>query len=122
MGGVDIKINGLDRVVKNMNSTDRHFIAKELNVAITRSILMIERTAKQLVPVDTSNLQHSISSTFKDLYAFTQPKANYANFVEFGTSKMRAKPYMIPAAEQSKPFIQEEFDKAIDKITNNLTK
>lgn len=35
------------------------------------------------------------------------PQLKYAHFVEFGTVKMRAEPYMIPAAQsQERPFLE----------------
>lgn len=74
----------------------------------------IERTAKNLVPVDTGNLKGSIGHSDArsvgrsgTLAVEIGPTANYGIFVEAGTSRMAPKPYMGPAADQHEPaFMQ----------------
>ncbi len=86
--------------------------------------------AKEIVPVRTGHLLESISAVFGEdvegpdsdgsLRAFepVQVVADtpYASFVEFGTSKMAARPFMGPAAEELEP----EFLAGVDSILEGL--
>lgn len=57
--------------------------------------------AQAIAPVDTGALRSSISVDVGDLEFTAGPSVNYAGYVEYGTSKMSAEPYMGPAfAEQ----------------------
>jgi len=77
----------------------------------------VKEEAKELVPVDTGALRKSIRviSTAKEKGKITRigvraggyetnPKTghivNYSIFVEFGTSRQAAQPYLIPAANK----------------------
>jgi len=63
----------------------------------------IERYAKMRCPVDTGRLKASINHELVSpgLVIVGTP-AEYASYVEFGTSKMSAQPFLRPAAEQAK--------------------
>lgn len=59
-----------------------------------------ERYAKELCPVDTGLLRNSIAHEQRD--ANTEAvgtNVDYAPYVELGTYKMRAQPYLRPAVE-----------------------
>lgn len=72
--------------------------------AVRKAAFDIEAAAKLAVPVDTGALKSSIQTWFEgDLHAFIAPHMEYGHFVEFGTYKMPARPYMTPAAEQVRP-------------------
>ena len=74
-------------------------------LAVLKAAYDIEANAKTVVPVDTGNLKNSIQTMPEsDLSATVGPRAvEYAIYVEMGTYKMRAQPYMIPAAERVRP-------------------
>lgn len=57
----------------------------------------IEAHAKRIVPVDEGDLQDSIHSEVSDEGMFVVADADHALFVEQGTSKMAAQPYLRPA-------------------------
>jgi HK97 gp10 family phage protein len=44
------------------------------------------------------------------------PTTDYAPFIEFGTERMRARPFMVPASEQEKPRLL----KAVNQIFQGL--
>ncbi len=48
--------------------------------------------------------------------------AKYARFLEFGTSKMAARPFMVPALEKSKAFIRARLNEAVDIAIKKVTK
>ena len=68
----------------------------------------IEKHAKEHVAVDTGDTKSSIFVGFEDdgFTARISPKTEYAPHIEFGTSKVSARPFMIPALEsERKPFL-----------------
>lgn len=56
--------------------------------------------AKAVCPVDTGFLRSSITMSMSGNTATVLAAAGYALFVEMGTHKMSAQPYLIPASEQ----------------------
>jgi HK97 gp10 family phage protein len=89
--------------------------------ALEKAAEMVRDEAKALCPVDTGSLQRSIR-TFKRevgevLCGFgvsaggyvinpkTRRTVNYATFVEYGTSRLAAKPFLRPAFATMKPLI-----------------
>ena len=61
--------------------------------------LQAEGYAKAKCPVDTGNLRNSISHAASGDSAYIGTNVEYAPYVEFGTRKMAAQPYLKPAAE-----------------------
>ena len=62
----------------------------------------IKDRAQQLVPVDTGRLRDSIRVNELGPRSYSVgpgDEVEYAEYVEFGTSRMAAQPYMRPAAE-----------------------
>ena len=55
--------------------------------------------AKSICPVDTGYLQSSIDWEGDDICGAVEAEAEYAQYVEYGTWKMRAQPYFTPAVE-----------------------
>lgn len=80
-----------------------------------------EKHAKEKAPVDTGNLRdhirHAVSEDEKAVYIGTYDKeVPYALYVEVGTHKMAAQPYLKPAAADHKG----EYRKIIeDALKNN---
>lgn len=72
--------------------------------------------AQNVVPVDTGYLGGSITVTTEEFYAEVEAAAEYAGYVEFGTWKMGAHPYMRPAAVLNAP----KFDAAVTAILSSL--
>lgn len=72
---------------------------------VRKAAFDIEGQAKNRAPVDTGALKSSISTEFEDngLTGIIAPHVEYATFVEFGTRRMSAQPYMTPAAEAVAP-------------------
>jgi len=68
---------------------------------VARRALFVESAAKQLTPVDTGRLRGSITMELtrdsKGVVAYVGTNVEYAIYVEMGTSRMRAQPYLIPA-------------------------
>lgn len=69
--------------------------------------------AVDLVPVDTGYLQSTISASSDDWSITAEASAHYAQYVEFGTWKMAAQPYFIPALEYAWGETADAFQQAV---------
>lgn len=73
---------------------------------------------------ETGNLRRSI--TFDLLNPYTgvagTSRIDYGKFVEYGTRRMRAKPFMRPAYDSEKPKIQKMFSDYLRGISKIITK
>lgn len=67
--------------------------------AVARTVFEIEGSAKMRAPVDTGALRASITGEADGLSGTVSTDRDYAAYQEFGTSRMAAHPYMVPAAE-----------------------
>lgn len=77
-------------------------LASKKLVALEEIGLVAEGYAKQYCPVDTGRLRNSISHAVdegEDM-AIIGTNVEYAAYVELGTSRMTAQPYLEPAAVQ----------------------
>lgn len=71
-------------------------------IALEAVGLTAEAYAKLKCPVDTGRLRASISHAVdeSDEAAYIGTNVEYAPYVEYGTSKMKAQPYLKPAATE----------------------
>jgi HK97 gp10 family phage protein len=110
MGG-DIDIGDI-AAMKAKLSLLRASLPDAEEAKMKRIVLQIERDAKSIVPVDTGNLRASIESRVirnndGGITGVVGTNTDYAAFVEFGTSKMGAQPYLRPAVEQNRETVRE---------------
>lgn len=80
--------------------------------ALTRIGLQAETFAKRECPVDTGNLRNSITNAVDDKSAYIGTNVEYAPYVELGTSRTKAQPFIKPAATEHsdvyKRIVQDE--------------
>lgn len=70
-------------------------------VAVRKTAADVKSTARTIVPVDLGNLKRSIHTRATGkLSSDVTADASYAFWVENGTSKMSAQPYMRPSADR----------------------
>ena len=78
------------------------------DVAVRKTGLDVVRIAQMQAPVDTGNLRASIGMTQTGPTSVeVGPTAHYGAYVEYGTYKMAAQPYMSPAADAAIPGLIE---------------
>lgn len=81
-------------------------------------------TAQDLVPVDTGYLMSSIDASTDEVSVTCEADCEYAQYVEYGTYKMRAQPYFVPALEaalkEAKPAWDEAWEDALDEEQEEL--
>lgn len=70
----------------------------QLRTALEEIGLVAEGYAKRLCPVDTGRLRNSITHTTDGEAAYIGTNVEYAPYVEMGTSRTRAQPFLRPAA------------------------
>lgn len=100
---IKFSVRGVDRLVRNVaNKSKQAKVATEAE--LKRSSIRIERKAKVLAPVDTGMLKNTIfQSKHGNLtYKVTAPQ-HYALYVEKGTRKMMAQPFLKPAIDAERP-------------------
>lgn len=97
-----------------MTSLRRHLqqMTVETEDDLVRVGLRVQARARQLCPVDTGRLRSSIVMTKgrdgTGFYVEIGTNVNYAAFVEFGTSRMRAQPFLIPAVAEASGYLAQE--------------
>ena len=87
-------------------------IARRTKVALETCGLVAEGYAKRLCPVDTGRLRNSINHKQSGDTEYIGTNVEYAAYVEMGTYKTRAQPYLRPAVEDHK----NEYKSLIDEI------
>jgi len=95
MTGTGIFLINFDKIMKKID------MEEDINKAVERVALLIEGEAKKLCPVRTGRLRASIhTGKIEDGVYYVGTNVHYAPYVEFGTRKMTAKPYLRPAAKK----------------------
>ena len=76
--------------------------------AIAKAAADIEAQAKARAPVDTGLLKNSINQQPPEdpLRRVVESPVNYSVYLEYGTSRAPAQPYMTPAVEMVKPSFE----------------
>lgn len=97
-------------------------LVSELEEALETWVLMVEGTAKQTVPVDTGRLRGSISSEVRRagksiIKGAIGSGVEYAPFVEMGTSRMDAQPFLRPSIEAHRDDLRRLAAEAVDNAT-----
>jgi len=95
MTGTGIFLINFDKIMKKVQ------VEEDLNKAVERIALLIEGEAKRICPVRTGRLRASIhTGKIREGVCYVGTNVHYAPYVEFGTRKMAAKPYLRPAAKR----------------------
>jgi HK97 gp10 family phage protein len=103
------------RVVSNRLPQMPALIRTAVIQEVSKATLDVEAKSKALAPVKTGLLRRSIHSVFENggLTGLVGPSVLYGKFVEFGTRRMGARPYMRPAAEQVLPKFVDAVKRAL---------
>jgi HK97 gp10 family phage protein len=130
---VDVQIKGIDELLKSLHVLPEQIQKNVLVGAIRAGATSISKEMKLLVPKDTGELQKSIgvvkrkSDNKNVVYFSVTPQVKkggwIAHFLEFGTSKMSAQPFIRPAYERkgeetievAKIYMAKRIDKEIAK-------
>ena len=83
--------------VENNANLAREELELAVKRALTKCGLQAQTFSKSLCPVDIGNLRNSISYEVNDNTVYIGTNVEYAPYIEFGTYKMLARPYLEPA-------------------------
>src|SRR5579864_5092315 len=91
--------------------------ATRLSLALAKLALEVEGEAKQRAPVDTGALKGSIQANPTDdlLTKEVNVGVDYAGYVECGTYKMAAQPFLTPAVEVVRDKFNQVIGQAIEE-------
>lgn len=91
---------GINFTIKDNSDLFLNALPEQVERAMEAVGLQAERHAKEKCPVDTGRLRNSISHATQGNSAYIGTNVEYAPYVEMGTSRMSAKPYLKPAATE----------------------
>lgn len=93
-GEVSVKQDNTEQVVDGIDSA--------IGVALEKIGLLAENYAVKKCPVDSGNLQGSITHEVDvdDNAVYVGTNVEYALYVELGTSRQKAQPFLRPAASK----------------------
>jgi len=102
VGGVTLDTRRLDEIARGLDmNTDQVLMALAFQV---------EGEAKKRAPVDTGALRNSIMTNKKGKgWYWVQDGVEYGIYQEFGTRKMAAQPFMVPAVEAVRRWLASKF-------------
>ena len=90
-----------------------------VNLALHKSALIIQNTAKELSPYKTGNLRRSITNLIKGGSAYVGSDVVYARVREYNTKKI-PDGYLRPALDRNEGRIEKIFEGAIEDLINKL--
>ncbi len=73
----------------------------------------LQKKAMRNARVDTGTLKRSIGLGITDTTAVVEATAEYAPYVEFGTRRMEAQPYLGPAFNEQKEKFKSDMSKLV---------
>lgn len=98
----------------------KRLLEQEKKDILKRIGLFIEGEAKLRTPVDTGLLRGSIShKVVSDKEVQVGTDIEYSDYVEFGTSKKQAQPFLTPAFEENSQEIKNIIIDGIRRVTNS---
>ncbi|WBM89866.1 HK97 gp10 family phage protein [Lacticaseibacillus rhamnosus] len=122
MANINVNWSGLDSLMEQLGTT----AAKTIEAAASAMKLttgQVQATAKQVAPKRTGYMANNISvdpvkKTATSVTGTVNAKADYSSFVEFGTYKMSAQPFIRPAVSAAQSlFIKTTMDKLKEAAT-----
>ena len=117
---IDIDLRKIEKLQKAMKAMP-DLITEELGKAVRDLVLIVEARAKELCPVDTGKLRASITPVIESWAAgYIGTNTHYAPYVEFGTKKMAAQPFLEPAFLEGRKQAKKVFGKAISRAISRF--
>lgn len=99
-------VKGIEEFQRAMHNFDSA-IQKHVHRQLVSWAADVKALAKQLVPVRTGYLRSSIYAKISEWVAEIGAEATYGLFVELGTHRMRAQPYLYPAIQRYLPCLEQ---------------
>ena len=106
-----------DGVTVNEDNTEEvsQGIARAIDRALEEMGLVAEGYAKRACPVDTGNLRDSITHAVESDAAYVGTNVEYAPYVEMGTRRTAAQPFLRPAATEHGPTYRSILERNLEE-------
>lgn len=119
MSDIKITIKNLAQIKKAFKQSPI-IMTKNLNIAIRKSVTVIERDSKKNTPVLTGRLRSSHRQSFSNLRGEVGTNVDYDVFVHDGTKFMKARPFLYNAVVQNERDIDRFFTEAVQKTLETI--
>lgn len=108
-----VKVYGLDKLSEKLKKNQDLTPIKEV---LDKRSRYIENRSKREAPYKNGTLRRSITRTIFDngLSARIEPMTDYAQYLEYGTRFMEARPYMRPAFYEQVPKFINDLKKLVE--------
>lgn len=122
-------VNGLSEIISKLHNLPDKLEKKVLRAAVRQGANIVRDKAREFVRKDTENLKKSIivsgakgkpGTIAYRIKPITRKKGKavfYGYFLEYGTSKMAAKPFMRPAYDEAG---EDVINKVIDTVKSKI--
>jgi len=101
---LNVEIRGLPELVRTLERMANFKVP--MGEAIELFLQRVVFDAQAVVPVRTGRLQRSLSFWGGEGQYYVGSRLYYAPLVEFGTGRMRARPYLTPSVERNVPALK----------------
>ena len=137
---LSVAISGVAEVLAEMKKVDAQ-IQRNTERAVARTVLRVETVAKRRIQrgpktgevyekylprrthqasqegqapaSDTGRLANSIEHSLQGMEGFVFTRVEYAPYLEFGTAKIKPRPFLFPSLEENTQFLRDELQKVV---------
>lgn len=121
MPTVSMTVRGSEQLRRNLDRLAGAQRRQAQRDGLEAGARIVETYAKILVPVDTGTLKSSIMvDEVTPMQAIIAPHTDYAEHVEFGTSRMAAQPYMRPALDEHESEIVQAVEATVAAFVESI--
>lgn len=121
MGSISITIQNLPQIRAAFRKAPA-LMVRNLNVAIRKSIFVVQAQSMRNTPVKTGRLRASTSTAFSPLKGEVGTHVNYDVFIHFGTRFMKARPFLQQAVDSENAQVQTFFEEAVESTMGQISK
>lgn len=119
MAQIAIKIKNLSQIKAAFGKAPR-LMARNLDLAIRKTVLTIEADSKRNTPVQTGRLRASTYDRFSPLRGEVGTNTDYDKFVHEGTRFMKGRPYLRLAVQSNEQNTDRFFTDAVQNVLNEI--
>jgi len=121
MPTISMTVRGGEQLTRNLRRLAGNERRQAQHDGLEAGARVVEAYAKIAAPVDTGALRNSIQvDSVTPIEAIIAPHTDYAEFVEFGTSRMAAQPYMRPALDQNEREIVNAVQRTVAAFVESI--
>lgn len=111
-GGMNVEFSGLDKLLKSFDASKTR-ARKDTFKAVERTVKQAQANSKAVAAVDTGFMKAHINTRPTEnhgdvITGWYESETPYGGYVEYGTRKMAAQPYMRPGTKQAEQFFYQE--------------